>query len=69
MKKIITMLFLSLLVFGKVFAVDWVKVLTNENEEMETYNQHGKMPVFYHAITGSLTVSFPGTPAVHWGCR
>ena len=38
MKKIIMGLVLSLLVFGKVFAVDWVKVLTSENEEMETYN-------------------------------
>ena len=37
MKKIITMLFLSLLV-SSVFAYDWVKVLTSENKEMETYN-------------------------------
>ena len=37
MKKIITMLFLSLLV-SSVFAFDWVKVVTAENEEMETYN-------------------------------
>ena len=38
MKKIIMGLILSLLVFGKVFAADWVKVVTAENEEMETYN-------------------------------
>lgn len=35
MKKIITMLFLSLLV-SSVFAVDWVKYGTYEAEEMET---------------------------------
>ena len=38
MKRILMTLVLSLLVFGKVFAVDWVKVLTSENKEMETYN-------------------------------
>lgn len=35
MKKIITMLFLSLLV-SSVFAVDWVKYGTYETEEMKT---------------------------------
>ena len=37
MKKVAVFV-LSLLVFGKVFATDWVKVLTSEDEEMETYN-------------------------------
>lgn len=37
MKKILMGLVLGLLVFGKVFAVDWVKVYTNENEA-ETYD-------------------------------
>ena len=36
MKKIITMLFLSLLVFGKVFAVDLVKYATYETERLGT---------------------------------
>ena len=36
MKKIIMGLVLSLLVFGKVFAVDWVKYATYETESMGT---------------------------------
>lgn len=36
MKKIITMLFLGLLVFGKVFAVDLIKYATYETESMGT---------------------------------
>lgn len=38
MKKIVMTLVLSLLVFGKVFAVDWVKYGTFENEEVGTYD-------------------------------
>ena len=37
MKKIFTMLILGLLVFGKVFAADLVKIFDYESE-METYN-------------------------------
>ena len=36
MKKIITMLFLSLLVFSSVFAIDWVRYGIFENEEVGT---------------------------------
>ena len=36
MKKIITMLFLSLLVFSSVFATNWIKYGTYETEEMGT---------------------------------
>ena len=36
MKKIITMLFLSLLVFSSVFATNWIKYGTYEAEEMGT---------------------------------
>lgn len=36
MKKIIMGLILGLLIFGKVFAVDWVKYGTYETEEMIT---------------------------------
>lgn len=38
MKKILMTLVLSLMVTVSMFATDWVKVLTSENEEMETYN-------------------------------
>lgn len=37
MKKILAMLVLSLLVFGKVFAFDWVEYGTYENEEAGIY--------------------------------
>ena len=36
MKKIITMLFLGLLMFGKVFALDWVRYGIFETEELGT---------------------------------
>ena len=37
MKKILITLVLSLLVFGKVFAVDWVKVYTFESEALSRF--------------------------------
>ena len=37
MKKILMTLILSLMTVG-MFATDWVKVFTSEDEEMETYN-------------------------------
>lgn len=37
MKKIMGLI-LSLMMAANIFAVDWVKVLTSENKEKETYN-------------------------------
>lgn len=38
MKKILSVITLLVLLVSSVFATNWVKVFTNENEEMETYN-------------------------------
>ena len=38
MKKILSVITLLVLLVSSVFATDWVKVLTCEDEEMETYN-------------------------------
>ena len=38
MKRILSVITLLVLLVSSAFAADWVKVLTSENKEMETYN-------------------------------
>ena len=47
MKKIIMTLVLSLLVFGKVFATNWVKVFTSEDEAYNLYLDLDAREPFY----------------------